>query len=72
MEYDQNCKRCGGTGLAYGALYDPPEQCDCVRDYQPDYVDDVGKTDKVMPVRVPESILSESVRQDRDGYDRPE
>ena len=36
IEYNPHCKRCNGTGCVYGVLYDPPEQCDCMRDYQPE------------------------------------
>lgn len=27
--YDKGCKKCHGSGIVPGPLYDPPEQCDC-------------------------------------------
>lgn len=31
--YDPTCKQCHGTGIVFRVLYDPPEQCDCRREY---------------------------------------
>jgi len=33
-QFDQNCKRCNGTGVV-PAYHDAPAMCDCERDWQP-------------------------------------
>ncbi len=34
--FDPSCKRCGGTGVVLKPNGEPPDECDCKRDWQPD------------------------------------
>ena len=34
--YDPGCPICHGTGVGRSACFDPPEECECKRDFQPE------------------------------------
>lgn len=36
LSNNPSCKRCGGTGVVWKLNGEPPEECDCKRDWQPD------------------------------------